>query len=208
MAATGLLLAFWLAFGLALISPGPNFAVLLATAAQAGRAAALRLVLGIALGEAAWGLAAVLGVAALAQQHAWLGLGLRVGGGGFLLYLAVRSLWAAWQPAPAGAAVAAPGPAGPAAGIRRGLMVMLTNPKAGAFWLSLTSLLLGTSAPLSLGLIAVAGAILLSLAWHGLLAVALSSDLAGQLYRRLRRRLEAALGLVLAALGLRLILAG
>jgi len=63
-----LLLAFWAAFGLALISPGPNFAVMLSTALRQGRAAAVWVALGVAIGEAAWGFAAVFGVAALASS--------------------------------------------------------------------------------------------------------------------------------------------
>lgn len=82
---------------------------------------------------------------------------------------------------------------------------MLLNPKAGVFWVSLTSVFLTPETPASIGVIAVAGAVLLSLGWHTMLAVALSADAVTAAYRRLRRGLEATLGVVLAGLGLRLL---
>jgi threonine/homoserine/homoserine lactone efflux protein len=104
------LLAFWAAFTLALVSPGPNFALMLKIGLGSGRRAALRTVLGIAVGEAAWGFAAVFGVAALALRYPAVGTAIRWGGGAFLLWLALgalRSTWgghdaAAAEPAPAG----------------------------------------------------------------------------------------------------------
>ncbi|UEM03712.1 LysE family transporter [Skermanella rosea] len=207
MVAASLLAAFWAAFVLALVSPGPNFAVLLGTALQRGRAAAVKVAFGMAIGEAVWGFAAVFGVALLAARHPWIGTGLRVGGGMFLLYLAFLSIRAALRrtgPDAEPAGEPAPSPAA-RGGIARGFGLMLLNPKAGVFWVSLTSVFLTPETPASIGVIAVAGAVLLSLGWHTMLAVALSADAVTAAYRRLRRGLEATLGVVLAGLGLRLL---
>ncbi|UEM21055.1 LysE family transporter [Skermanella mucosa] len=208
MVAASLLAAFWAAFVLALVSPGPNFAVLLGTALQRGRAAAVKVAFGMAIGEAVWGFAAVFGVALLAARHPWIGTGLRVGGGMFLLYLAFLSIRAALrrtEPEAEPAGEPAPSPAAARGGIARGFGLMLLNPKAGVFWVSLTSVFLTPETPASVGVIAVAGAVLLSLGWHTMLAVALSADAVTAAYRRLRRGLEATLGVVLAGLGLRLL---
>ena len=203
-----LLLAFWAAFGLALISPGPNFAVMLSTALSQGRAAAVWVALGVAIGEAAWGFAAVFGVAALAQQHPWVALALRIGGGLFLLRLAFLSLRAAWRGDHAGRTLeAGDGAASLRGGIGRGLALMLLNAKAGVFWISLAGLFLAHGTPAALGVIAVAGAVVLSLGWHLTLALALSASAVVRLYRRLQRGIEAALGIILGGLGLRLLLA-
>ena len=69
--------ALWVAFALALMSPGPNFALMLRIALASGRQAALRTVLGIGVGEAVWGFAAVFGVAALALRYPVLGTAIR-----------------------------------------------------------------------------------------------------------------------------------
>lgn len=205
MSGFAVLPAFWAAFGLALLSPGPNFAVILGTAATAGRPAATRVAVGMAAGEAVWGFAAVFGAAALAARHPLVAAVLRVGGGGFLLYLALTSLVAATRPAPAPRA--APSAArGERGGVGRGLTLMLLNPKAGAFWVSLTGVLLGPGAPAAVGVAAVLGAVLMSLLWHAALARALSAGAVARAYARVRRGLDALLGAVLGALGLRLVL--
>ena len=51
---------------------------------------------------------------------------------------------------------------------------MLLNAKAGFFWVSLTGVLLGTEIALAMALLAVGVAVLLSLLWHGALALAFS----------------------------------
>ncbi|EWY40677.1 hypothetical protein N825_35420 [Skermanella stibiiresistens SB22] len=210
MLAASLLTAFWAAFVLALVSPGPNFAVLLGTAIQRGRAAAVRVAFGMAIGEAVWGFGAVFGVAMLATRYPWIGVALRMGGGLFLIYLAFLSIRAAVRrngngdealPEPS----SEPGPFSTGGGILRGFGLMLLNPKAGVFWVSLTSVFMTPETPAVIGVIAVAGAVLLSLGWHTMLAVALSADAVAVVYRRLRRGLEATLGVVLAGLGLRLL---
>lgn len=203
-----ILLAFWGAFTLAVISPGPNFAMMLATAVRYGRPTALRLVVGIIIGEAIWGFGAVFGVAALAAQHPWIALTLRIGGGLFLLYMAVMSLRAALRARPADNTAPAPAEAAVRGGVLRGLTLMLLNPKAGVFWISLTGLLMSPGDETLTGVIAVAGAVVISLLWHSALALAFTTAAVLRLYARIRRGLEAILGVVLGGLGIRLIAAG
>ena len=117
------LLAFWAAFTLALISPGPNFALMLRIGLGSGRDAALRTTLGIAVGEAVWGFAALFGVAALALRYPVLGTGIRWAGGAFLLWLAIGALHSAWRGS--GDEDAAPAAAG--GGFWTGLALMLLN---------------------------------------------------------------------------------
>lgn len=160
---------------------------------------------------------AVLGVAALTARHPWVATALRVGGGAFLLWMALGALRSALRPdpAPGGPAPGDPAPGDPAAvprdrpgGVLAGLGLMMLNPKAGLFWVAVTGVFLAPGAPLALGLLAVAGAMLISLGWHLLLAWAFSTAAAAAAYARLRRGIEGALGIVLGGLGLRLIAAG
>lgn len=197
--------AFWLAFALALVSPGPNFALMLRIGLAEGRGAARRTVPGIAAGEAVWGGAAVFGVAALALRYPGVGTAIRWAGGAFLLWLALGALRSAWR----GQAGDAPAPAtGPRGGFATGLALMLLNPKAGFFWVSLTGVLLGADAGAATAAAAVTGAVLLSVLWHGALALAFSGERLTRAHARARRGIEAALGAALAALGVRLLAAG
>lgn len=199
-----LLAAFWAAFLLALLSPGPNFALLAGTALREGRRA-LGTALGLGAGEAVWACGAVLGVSALAAQHPLLATALRIGGGAFLLFLGLSSLWAAVASSRAIAASDAlpPAPQG-GTGSWRGFGLMLLNPKAGVFWISLSGLFLGAASG-AVAAVAVAGAVLLSVLWHGALAWLLSADAVGRTLRRARRALDAAFGAVMTAFGVRLI---
>lgn len=198
------LLAFWAAFALAVMSPGPNFALMLRVGLGSGRPAALRTVLGIGVGEAVWGGAAVFGVAALALRYPALGTAIRWGGGAFLLWLALGAFRSAWQPSQAAATLAGP-PAG--GGFATGLAIMLLNPKAGFFWVSITGVLLGADVAPMTGVLAVLVAVLLSLAWHAALALAFSGTAVIRLYAKARRAIEAGLGAAMAALGLKLLAA-
>lgn len=201
----GALLAFWGAFALALMSPGPNFALMLRIGLGSGRAAALRTTLGIAVGEAVWGFAALFGVAALALRYPLLATAIRWAGGAFLLWLAWGALRSAWR-GPGAAEEASP--AAPAGGFWTGLTLMLLNAKAGFFWVSLTGVLLGTDLAAGTALLTVLVCVLLSLLWHGLLALAFSGQRVTSLYARARRGIEGVLGAALAALGIRLLAAG
>ena len=200
----GALFAFWAAFALALMSPGPNFALMLRIGLGSGRAAALRTTLGIAVGEAVWGFAALFGVAALALRYPMLATAIRWAGGAFLLWLAWGALRSARR-GPGAADEAATADAG--GGFWTGLTLMLLNAKAGFFWLSLTGVLLGTELSTGAVLLTVSVCVLLSLVWHGLLAVAFSGQRVTRLYARLQRGIECVLGAALAALGLRLLAA-
>jgi threonine/homoserine/homoserine lactone efflux protein len=197
------LLAFWGAFTLALVSPGPNFALLLRIGLASGRAPALRTALGIALGEAVWGFAALLGVAALALRYPALGSAIRWAGGAFLLWLAVAALRSAWR-----GNLEAPAHASEAGGFWTGFLLMLLNAKAGFFWVSLTGVLLGPLVATGVTILVIAVAVALSLLWHGLLALAFSGRRLHALYRRGRRTIESVLGIVLAGLGLRVLATG
>lgn len=201
MTTIGLLFGFWLAFALAVMSPGPNFAVMLTAAARDGRRTALWVVAGVSLGELVWGLAAVLGVSALAARYPIVGDALRIGGGCYLIWLGFNALRAAWrnEPLPARSKGAAR-----RAGFRRGFLVMMLNAKAGVFWVSLSSVLLGAATPLPVLLTAVAGAVIIAFVWYGGLALALTTRAVVQFYARIKRGLEALLGTVLTALGIKL----
>jgi threonine/homoserine/homoserine lactone efflux protein len=203
-----ILLVFWAGFGLAVMSPGPNFAMLLGTAARDGRAPALRCAAGMATGEIVWGFAAVWGVAALAAAHPWAMAALRWGGGTFLLYLGVQCWRAAWrgEGAEEWSESARPPFLTPRGrDFTRGLTVMVLNGKAGAFWVALAGVLVTADAGRATVVAAVLGATLISLVWHGALAVALSAEAVTRLYRRIQRGFDAVLGTVLAGLGVRLL---
>jgi threonine/homoserine/homoserine lactone efflux protein len=126
------LFPLFLAAGLALaLTPGPDMAFTLATAAARGPRAGLGAVAGICTGGLVWTVAAAAGLAALiaASEHALTAV--RLAGAGYLIWLGwktLRSLDAPLEANGANSAVRA---------FRQGLVTNLLNPKIGLFFLAL-----------------------------------------------------------------------
>ena len=134
----GVVLVGWVLAG---GSPGPATLTISGTAMGEGRGAALLVAAGIVAGSAAWGIAAALGFSAVMMANVWLFELLRYAGAAYLLYLAVKSLRAAWH----GQAVK---PVKPAKGawFTKGLLLHLTNPKAILSWGSIYAIVLAPNA--------------------------------------------------------------
>lgn len=124
---------FVTAFSLAVASPGPATATLMAHCLGNGLKGAPQLIFGLLIGDLVWLTFAVLGLAAIANTFASAFLIIKLAGAAYLLYLAYR-LWTAeaqpldmqssqqknsWQLFVAG------------------VLVNISNPKAGAFYLAL-----------------------------------------------------------------------
>ncbi|MGE7369519.1 LysE family translocator [Neorhizobium sp. NPDC001467] len=139
----------YIAYLIAVLSPGPaNFAII-GTAISQGRRAGLVLALGIFCGSLTWGVSAALGLAALLRTYAVALEIIKVIGGLYLIYLAFKAYKSARMPH----AVPAGGTAHTNCSARqlwlRGYAIHITNPKAIFAWLAIMSLGLPADAPAS-----------------------------------------------------------
>jgi threonine/homoserine/homoserine lactone efflux protein len=127
----GVILPFLVAVLLIELTPGPNMGWLALVAAGRGRTAGLSAVAGVALGLAAWMVAAAVGVSQALARAPMVYQGLRWAGVAFLLWLA----WEAWR------APQDDDPTVDAADRRglflRGLVGNLLNPKAAVLYVAL-----------------------------------------------------------------------
>ena len=200
--------AFVLAVVLISASPGPAMALILRRAAIRGFRATVPTVLGIELGLYLWALAAAAGFAALVAASEVAYLVLRVVGAAVLIYLGGRALLAAWRARGAAGEpiVVPPAPShrGWWSAFGEGLAVNLANPKAAVFMLAFYPQFVPADAPLFATTAALA---LLQVAIELTLYLGLAAGVArtGAWFRRptIRRRMEAASGTVLVALGAR-----
>lgn len=122
-------------FTVGVASPGPATLMILGTAMASGRAPAVALSLGVVLGSVAWASVAALGFVAALKASAALFMALKLAGGLYLIFLAVKSWRSAFTPG----ATAAPRSAGtgsPRRCFAQGLLLHLTNPKAPLVWLA------------------------------------------------------------------------
>lgn len=125
---------------LALLSPGPDFLLILATSTRHGSRAGVRASAGIALANGVYIAAALAGVSALSQSPALLSA-LGWGGAAYLAWLGAKLLGAkAGKLSGSSDAAPAADPAAGSAAIRAGFVSGLLNPKNMLFYFSLFSL--------------------------------------------------------------------
>lgn len=190
---------------LAMASPGPNVLIVTQTAASQTRRAGVCAALGIAAGAGLMSSAALLGLSVVLTQFAWLHHGLKLVGGGYLLYLGIRLWRAADSPGTTssqGSTVAQTD----WQALRLGLLTNLTNPKALLFYGSVFAALLAPDSPLWVKLAAVGIIAVDSTAFHVALACLFSTPRAQAGYQRIKPWVDRVAGAGLAALGLRLML--
>ncbi|MBP6018418.1 MAG: LysE family transporter [Burkholderiaceae bacterium] len=188
---------------LACISPGPD---LLAVTSHAltRRDSGLGVATGIAVSHTIWAALAILGMGVIVAQLGWLYGVIRIAGAGYLIYLGGKMLMGARKPATQ-TVIKHATVRSPSASLRVGLLVGLTNPKAAVFFGSLFVTILPLHAPLwvhgaTLGIVGGVSAI-----WFYSMAALFSTGRVQQGYNRIRRPVDAVMGGLLVALGVKLL---
>lgn len=206
MSALALFGAVALAHLLAVMSPGPDFAMVTRQTLAYGRSAGAWTALGIGCGicvHVGWGM---FGLGWLIERFPLLLEALRYGGAAFLLWMGSRALRA--QPA---AAVAGEAPAAAGDGLRHfgiGFATNLLNPKAMLFFVALCSAVITGQTPWPLRVALGLWIVLTTILWFCAVSFTLG-------HPRIRGALQAhahwidrAMGALLVALGLGMLLAG
>ncbi len=197
------LLAVYGAFVLGLISPGPDFFLVTTLALGRGARTAIPAAAGIALGVGLWVVAAAAGLGTIMAAAPVIWDAVRYVGGGLLIYLGARALSAAIRN---GSETSADEPAPSSTGpFLLGLATNLANPKAAIVLVGLTAVLAEGTPETGPLIVIVLGMPLLTLAWFSLLATVLARPLFRDRLLAQRRRLDAAMGVALAGVGILLI---
>lgn len=160
----------------ALMSPGPDFALVVQNAGRYGRQTGIAIAFGLSLGILIHSILSLTGASLLIQQHPALFTLLQVAGGSYLLWLgtgALKSVFALLTK-PRDLAQVNPMPARLIANRRqamlKGFTTNILNPKALVFFLSLLSTLVPAGMPLSGKIVAIALLWLTAFLWFALLA--------------------------------------
>jgi threonine efflux protein len=195
------------AYFLATASPGPSVLAIMGIAMNRGRVPALAFAAGVISGSFFWGLLAALGLSAILLTYSQVLVALKIVGGLYLLWLALKSARAAFARDPGAAA------SGSFATERllrlygRGLALHLTNPKAIMSWLAIVSLALPQGAPPAYALSVVASCTGVGVCVFCGYALMFSTSVARRLYGSLRRWLEGALAVAFGVAGIKLLAA-
>jgi threonine/homoserine/homoserine lactone efflux protein len=195
---------------LSLISPGPDFAMVVGSSLRYTRKAALLVALGIATGEIIHVSYSIMGLGYILHQSPQLLSVLKLLSGGYLIYIGVRSLQA--KPASVVLKTEAVDAVGDKLGawqaFRRGFFTNALNVKAGFFTLSIFTVIVSPQTSLALKLFYGFFISATTFLWFALVAFFLTSD---TLQKRLLSRkhwIERFTGAVLVILGLRLAILG
>ncbi|WBA14676.1 LysE family translocator [Salinivibrio proteolyticus] len=187
---------------IALLSPGPDFALVLQNATRYGRATGLAIALGLSLSILAHTILSITGISLLVHQHPQLFMWVQVAGGSVLMYLglsAIKGLLAAT--APAQTTNDAPAVRGQKQAFWKGVLTNLFNPKALVFFISLMSTLVPASMSASGKAMAVAVVFLLSLGWFSSLAWLLSGSRVQQVLTKVAPVIDGLCALLFLLLG-------
>jgi threonine/homoserine/homoserine lactone efflux protein len=181
------------------LSPGPGTALVLRQSVRGGRRRALATVAGMEVGVLCWAVATALGLSVLLTASEIAYLVLRVAGAAVLVWLGVKALLSEHDATRDAEATSN--------AFRSGLVVNLANPKLGVFAISFLPQFLPAGHPGKgvLLLFAVVW-VVVDTAWY-LVVVGVLHRVRGWLSRAgVRRVLERLSGVVLLALGVRLVL--
>jgi threonine/homoserine/homoserine lactone efflux protein len=195
------LAAFFGVAALVIVTPGQDTALTIRNSLLGGRLSGLCTALGVSVGQCAWAIATSAGLAALLVASEPAFVALRLFGAAYLVLLGVQALRAAIGRRPSGMIGGGSRAGRPAVGFRQGLVSNLGNPKMAVFFPSLLPQFAHSFASLlTLGLVFAA----MTLLWLSAYAVIVAR--AGDLLRRprIRRTIDAVVGTVLVAFGVRL----
>jgi RhtB (resistance to homoserine/threonine) family protein len=186
------------------MSPGPSFVLVARTSIALSRRDGLAAALGMGLGSVVFATLVLFGLQALLTRIAWLDTGLRLVGGAYLIYLAVRL----WRSARDTIAVPATDAARATSGRRSfavALATQLSNPKTALFYASIFATLLPAQPPAWLLAALPPLIFLVEAGWYSVVALAFSSGRPRAAYLRAKAAIDRTAGVVLGGLGLRLI---
>lgn len=186
------------------MSPGPSFVLVSRISISRSRKAGLAAAFGMGAGGVVFATLALLGLTALLMQLSWLYLVLKIAGGLYLVYLAVKI----WQGATQDIAMdvsGSPASSGIVRNFAFGLATQLSNPKTAVVYASIFAALLPAHPPLWLAIAIPPTVFCIEAGWYSIVAVAFSSNRPRAIYIGLKRWIDRLAGVVIGGLGIRLI---
>ncbi|MDP9320866.1 MAG: LysE family translocator [Chloroflexota bacterium] len=192
------LLAYLAVSTLLIVTPGPDTALVVRNALRSGPRAASLTALGVAAGSAVWAFASILGLAVILEASVVVFTLLKLAGA-YLCYLGLRSLLGR------GAAHVTPAGTSHRAAFAQGALNNLLNPKAAVIFVAVMPQFIESGDPPARFALMLAGYEAIMLAWLNLYAIVVGRVGRTAAAARVRRVFDRAVGVVLIALGLRLV---
>ena len=193
---------------IALMSPGPDFALVVQNATRYGRQTGVYIALGLSFGILLHAILSLTGVSYLVHQQPTLFALVQIAGGSYLLYLGFGALKGTWQTRSSKSIVSEQQSSpdlllnNKRQAFSRGFATNILNPKALVFFISLMSTLVPASMSLTGKGIALVILWSLSLAWFSFLAWALSTERLQAKLKSLAVYIDGLCGLIFTVIGI------
>ncbi|ROR05111.1 LysE family translocator [Erwinia sp. JUb26] len=190
---------------LAVISPGPDFAMVTRNSLMLSRRAGVLTALGIGLGVLVHVTYTLVGVGLLIQQSLWLFNTIRLVGAVWLVYLGIKMLRSRAGGTPVDRRVI---PLSDAAALRTGFLTNVLNPKTTIFIVSLFMQVVGPETPLA---VQIGYGVFISvahMAWFSLVALGFSAGTVRERLLAVRHWIDRVFGGLLVVFGLLLAVTG
>jgi len=194
----------------AIVSPGPNFILVVNSALSSTRRTGLVTALGVATGSGLFGLAGLLGVIVLIQSLPNFAILSRLIGGGYLVWLGIDMVRLGRRGnGAAGGHKSGTVPSSNAlTAWRTGLFTNLTNPKAWAFYIALFTVVLSPGFQFWHKVLLNLSMFFISFFWYGFVAYAISSPRFRPVFQKVQPSIQFILGVLLLAIGGRMFIQG
>ena len=188
------LIAFSIYF-LGVASPGPSNMAIMGMAMSGSRTSALMLAMGVICGSVFWGMLAAFGLSAILASYSGLLVTIKIIGGIYLFWLAVKSARSALTKHGHVEVTQSLVQSSNLKVFFGGAAIHMTNPKAVFVWMSIVSFAMPVNAPVSAALLVVLGCCLIGIVVFCSYALLFSTAIARRVYMKLRRYFESCLAL-------------
>lgn len=186
---------------LAVMSPGPDFAITTRNSLVHGRSAGILTAVGIVIGNLIHIAYCIAGLVFLLESFSTIRHIITLAGSAYIVWFGLRCLHAALYPVPS---VHSSG-GSTRAFFMNGFLANITNAKAILYYFALFSQFITPESSLEFRLILGAEMMLITMLWFGGVALALTGNRIRHAFLARRRYIDGALGLVILVFGLRMI---
>jgi len=191
---------------LAVISPGPDFAIVLRQSISFGRKTAIITSLGIGAGIAVHVIYTLLGIGLLISQSAYLMLSAKVLGATYLTYLGINLLRSKASKDQPSSIKTDNNKEDQKKAFMIGFMTNVFNPKATLFFLAIFSTIINPNTPLAIQLIYGVWIVVTTAAWFSLVSFLFSKESIRQRFVKQGYWFERVMGAILLAFAAKLFL--
>lgn len=189
---------------IAVVSPGPDFAITVRNSLVYSRRTGLYTAIGISLGLLIHVTYSLLGLGFILKENAWLFMGLKYGGAGYLFYIGLKGILAK-KTAVSLDDSQMKKDITPLSALTTGFLTNALNPKCMLFFISLFSTLISPTMPQSILFLCGAITFVETLLWFTFVALCLSSKKLRDIFQSWTHWIERTTGGLLMALGAKLL---